>query len=165
MRLLYKYIPVLIAFLAVWVLTGFGLSWPVNAAGDNEAVGSFEMEQETGTSGGTTKRNIDISSAWSGAYIHENMTVVGKAEIKESFSMNNIKGSSESDRDFFEGSNPRSGTGNSAGAAESDNSDGDEPASVNSDNPGKAEDNSPGSGNKSEPELETLNIPAWSDLF
>jgi len=50
----------------------------------------FIMEMETDNSTGTTKRLIDISSPFSGAYLYENVTVVGRSEITDSFQMNNL---------------------------------------------------------------------------
>ncbi|MFO7952905.1 MAG: hypothetical protein R6U91_08925 [Bacillota bacterium] len=56
-----------------------------------EYVGSyFEIEQQAGTTGGTTKRHIDISSPWTGAYLYEDMVVEGSANIDESFEMENL---------------------------------------------------------------------------
>ena len=51
----------------------------------------FHIEQKAGTTGGTTKRYIDISSPWSGAYIHEDMKVEGEAEVEETFKMDNLE--------------------------------------------------------------------------
>ncbi len=51
----------------------------------------FHIEQEAGTTGGTTRRYIDVSSPWSGAYLHEDMTVIGKTDIVETFTMDNLK--------------------------------------------------------------------------
>lgn len=164
-RLSGNYIPVLIAFLAACVLTGFGLGQQVYAAdNDDEPEDSFAIEQEAGTSGGTTKRYIDISSAWSGAYIHENMTVEGKAEIRESFSMNNVKpGSGGSDNSSIgsggsgENDNPDSEQGGGSSAA-------DKNSGVES-NPDSGEDNNPNPDSKPVPELEPLAVPEWVDLF
>lgn len=50
----------------------------------------FNMSQMARTSQGTLKRYIDISSPWSHAYLMEDMSVVGKSEITEAFSMPNI---------------------------------------------------------------------------
>ena len=58
---------------------------------------SFVMEQGVGNSGGTTQRFIGISSGFSGGYIHEDMTVVGAVEIRESFVMDNLKPGSSGD--------------------------------------------------------------------
>ncbi len=49
------------------------------------------MTQSASTSGGTVKRYIDMSSPFSGGYLHEDMRVVGKASITESFTMGNVK--------------------------------------------------------------------------
>ncbi len=51
----------------------------------------FKINQEASTTGGTTKRYIDISSQWSGGYHYEDMVVEGTAEITESFHMDNVK--------------------------------------------------------------------------
>ncbi len=50
----------------------------------------FHIEQLAHTTGGTLKRYIDISSPWSHAYLHEDMSVIGEATIEESFSMDNL---------------------------------------------------------------------------
>ncbi len=61
-----------------------------------EYVGSyFEIEQEAGTTGGTTKRYIDISSPVTGAYLYEDMEVEGSADITESFEMINLEPGTE----------------------------------------------------------------------
>ena len=51
----------------------------------------FHIEQSASTTGGTTKRYIDISSQWSHGYLYEDMVVKGKAEIIETFSMDNLQ--------------------------------------------------------------------------
>ncbi len=51
----------------------------------------FHIEQEASTTGGTTRRYIDISSQWSHGYVYEDMVVKDKAEIIETFSMDNLK--------------------------------------------------------------------------
>ncbi len=51
----------------------------------------FNIEQEASTTGGTTRRYIDISSQWSHGYVYEDMVVEGKAEIIETFSMDNLE--------------------------------------------------------------------------
>ncbi len=56
---------------------------------------SFTMEQDTSNSMGIIRRYIGISSAWSGAYLHEELTVVGSAEIIDSFRMNNLGAGAE----------------------------------------------------------------------
>jgi len=47
----------------------------------------FNINQSAGTSQGTVKRHIDISSPWSGGYVYEDMTIKGRVEITESFTM------------------------------------------------------------------------------
>lgn len=51
----------------------------------------FNIEQSASTTGGTLKRYIDISSQWSHGYLYEDMVVEGKAEIVETFSMDNLQ--------------------------------------------------------------------------
>ncbi len=51
----------------------------------------FKIDQKASTTGGTTKRYIDISSQWTGGYLYEDMVVEGTAEITESFHMDNVK--------------------------------------------------------------------------
>ena len=50
----------------------------------------FVMDQHARTSQGTVQRYIDISSPWTGAYLMEDMSVVGASEIDEAFSMENL---------------------------------------------------------------------------
>lgn len=61
---------------------------------------SFAMEQSGGSTGGTNKRYIDISSSHSGAYFSERSVVVGFVEISESFSMNNVGNGSTTGSNF-----------------------------------------------------------------
>lgn len=75
---------------------------PEVASGDNSAGDFFKIEQQTGTPKGTTKRHNDISSPGSGAYLHENMTVVGKAEITETFTMDNLKPGNKAESDWWD---------------------------------------------------------------
>jgi len=58
--------------------------------GANYVGNYFNIEQHARTSQGAVQRFIDISSPWSGAYVYEDMTVVGKSEINEAFSMVNL---------------------------------------------------------------------------
>jgi hypothetical protein len=46
--------------------------------------------QQSGTTGGELRRHIDISSPWSAGYIYEDLTVIGKAMVTDSFTMNNM---------------------------------------------------------------------------
>jgi hypothetical protein len=75
---------------------------------------SFGIGQAIINSGGTTKRYINISSPWSGAYIYENMQMVGKVEIIETFTMDNMAPGTKSDFDFDFRDNPGSGIAESS---------------------------------------------------
>jgi len=61
------------------------------ASGDDYVGNYFNIDQFARTSEGTTQRYIDISSPWSGAYLSEDMTVTGAAEIEEEFEMDNLE--------------------------------------------------------------------------
>ncbi len=169
MKLIDKYVPMLIAVLVGCAFLGFALTQNAFANNaDNDDLGNnFEMEQEAGTSGGTVRRHIDISSGWSGAYLHENMTVEGKAEIKESFSMSNLKAGSGSSRGTGSGTgNSGSGSESATGVAGENNSSGENNPSSNQNNdPNSGETDNYGPDNKTEPEIEPMKIPGWSDLF
>ncbi len=167
------------------VLLTFALSQPVLANNDLDLDSFFNLEQEAGTQEGVTKRYIDVSSPWSGAYLYENMVVEGKAEIKESFSMNNIKPGSGSGSE--DSGSQGSGKESTAGQQDSNNkstgyvNDGGsstavdiprmEDGSVKSSSVGTSSDPSdqthpvygsnPGPGNDSL----YFRIPQWSDLF
>ena len=59
---------------------------------DADYVGNyFNIEQHAYTSSGVTSRHIDISSPESHGYLSEHMTVIGMADIQETFSMENYK--------------------------------------------------------------------------
>ncbi len=71
-------------------------------SGSNTILASgFSMEMDAGNSTGTTKRHINISSPFSGAYLYEDVKVVGQASITDSFRMDNF-GHSESRTDSFD---------------------------------------------------------------
>ncbi len=59
-------------------------------SGDYYVGNFFDIYQFARTTGGELRRYIDISSPWSGAYIHEDMSVIGEAEIFEPFTMLNL---------------------------------------------------------------------------
>jgi hypothetical protein len=61
----------------------------------------FNMEQFARTSQGTLKRYIDVSSPWSHAYLMQDMTIVGKSEVKEGFSMPNIAAGKDVPKDWW----------------------------------------------------------------
>ena len=58
--------------------------------GTNYIGSYFDIEQHARTSMGTLKRYIDVSSPFSHGYLHEDMSVVGKSDVQETFSMTNI---------------------------------------------------------------------------
>ncbi len=64
-------------------------------SGDYYVGNFFDIYQFARTFGGEVKRYIDISSPWSGAYIHEDMSVIGEAEIFEPFIMVNLPSGEE----------------------------------------------------------------------
>jgi hypothetical protein len=83
--------------------------WELNKAGDvvGSSVGAeyvgdyFTMEQHARTSQGTLRRYIDVSSPWSHAYLMEDMSVVGKSDIKDAFSMNNLPAGKDVPKDWW----------------------------------------------------------------
>ncbi len=83
-----------------WFVDKEGDQWPNYSDEDyfvgvdmgNYYVGNyFHIDQLAGTSGGTTKRYISVSSPWSGAFVEEDMSVVGRAEIVDNFRMDNLE--------------------------------------------------------------------------
>lgn len=70
--------------------------------GDYYVGNYFNINQFAATSAGTTKRYINISSPWSGAYLHEDMSVEGAAEIIDSFDMLNLEPGAATVPDFWE---------------------------------------------------------------
>jgi len=155
MKGFFKKRALLIAVLALVLFLGPGLEGAVDAEDNDDLDNSFEMEQEAGTSEGTVQRHIDISSPWSGAYLYENMTVVGKAEIRESFSMNNTGPGAGSSRETgLDLSSPGSGDGDEGAVS-----------SGQVDNPGSDQQDNPTSERPRKPEIEVKEIPVWADLF
>jgi hypothetical protein len=82
--------------------------WETNKDGiSGAAVGKdfigdyFTMEQHARTSQGTLRRYIDKSSPWSHAYLHEDMSVVGKSDIKEAFKMDNLPAGKDVPKDWW----------------------------------------------------------------
>lgn len=149
---------------------------------------SFNIEQEAGTAGGTTKRHIDISSPWSGAFVFEDFVVKGRSEIKESFEMLN-PGPSPQNRDWFEDPFGQGGVGgmekfNSRSAVE-ENTSGSNPLEAQDQSP--TESNNPpaepqflddfniensyvdnpsaGLEESEKPKKDPYPVPAWSELF
>ncbi len=81
--------------------------WEVNEGAFERGIGAdyvgdyFNMDQKARTSQGTVKRYIDISSPWSGAYLFEDMSVVGKSEITEAFKMPNLPAGKDVPKDWW----------------------------------------------------------------
>ncbi len=61
----------------------------------------FNMQQMARTSKGTLKRYIDVSSPWSHAYLMQDMTIVGKSEVTEYFTMPNIAAGKDLPKDWW----------------------------------------------------------------
>jgi len=71
-------------------------------AGADTFVGDyFEIDQVAGTSDGTLRRYIDISSARRHAYLFEDMRINGAAKVSEVFSLINITGTGLNWYDLF----------------------------------------------------------------
>ena len=81
-------ITILVLVMSIFLPAGFG--YVDSLSSSTGYAGGFWIDQNASTSGGTVQRHADISSPWSGAYIYEDSTMVGRIEIKESFSMGNI---------------------------------------------------------------------------
>jgi hypothetical protein len=61
----------------------------------------FTMDQHARTSMGTLKRYISVSSPWSHGYLMENMSVVGKSDVKEAFAMINLPAGADVPGDWW----------------------------------------------------------------
>jgi hypothetical protein len=61
----------------------------------------FTMDQHARTSMGTLKRYIDISSPFTHAYLMEDMSVVGKSDVKEAFAMVNAPAGADVPGDWW----------------------------------------------------------------
>lgn len=135
---------------------------------------SAKIEQSAGTEGGTTKRYIDMSNSFTGAYLHEDMKIEGKAEIKESFRMGNIDA----------GANVQAGVGEESGTKDAsievednesgeteieskqeNNSEGYPGAEEEGRNPGDKKDSGPETGETIDYILEPTSPPEWAELF
>ncbi len=58
--------------------------------GPNYVGSYFDMDQHARTSQGTLQRYISISSPFNHGYLMEDMSVVGKSDVQETFSMSNL---------------------------------------------------------------------------
>lgn len=81
---------VLFVFLFVSALTPGLFYGNVILTGGICSANGFVLDQNMSNSQGTVNRYIDISSPFSGAYLYENLTVVGRSEINDSFTMDNL---------------------------------------------------------------------------
>ena len=61
----------------------------------------FHMDQMAYTSDGTIRRYMSISSPWSHAFLKEDMSIEGRAEIADSFTMDNIAPGAEFFSDWW----------------------------------------------------------------
>ena len=86
-----------------WNLLDSQWGWDGNdAVVGSEYVGNyFDIDQTARTSMGTVQRYIDVSSPWSHGYLREDMSVVGKSLIDESFGMNNLPAGAETETDWW----------------------------------------------------------------
>ncbi len=95
-----KLMVVLFVFLFVSALTPGWLLGNVIFTGGICSANGFVLEQDMSNSQGTVNRYIDISSPFSGAYLYENLTVVGRSEITDSFTMHNLPPGVDADYGF-----------------------------------------------------------------
>lgn len=87
----YLALPVMLAIFTVSLLYPAGFSLKEGLEEKVCLANNFMIDQSGSNSVGEIKRYIDLSSPWSGAYLYEDMHVVGSAEIIESFTMYNIR--------------------------------------------------------------------------
>jgi hypothetical protein len=69
--------------------------------GDQYVGNYFTIEQFLRNEKGVSKRYIDISSPWNHGYLFENMTVTGKAEVRETYEMLNLPAGSGVNVDWW----------------------------------------------------------------
>jgi hypothetical protein len=153
----YLVLPLAIFFFAVSSFYPAGIGLKEGQKGSVCFAGTFIMEQDSGTSEGLLQRYIDISSPWTGAYIYEDFHAVGRVEVFETFTMENLRpGVRARDFDIF-GVDSKENSGSAAGGT------GD-----------SAGQNNFGSGVKINPVSEVKEMvasvsvrifPSWLDLF
>ena len=133
------------------------------------------INQSASTSGGTIKRHIDVSSPFSGGYLFEDMKVVGKASITESFTMDNMSpgskaGSGIDDWDI----GPSGGSSKSAVEGDSESGSTETSSSTESDSStgsGSSESSKVAAEEKSGPQedavlgISIFSYPTWLDMF
>lgn len=71
-------------------------------AGEYYVGNYFTINQLASTTGGIIKRYISISSPWTGAFLEEDMSVEGIAEIRDSFDMTNLEPGADIIPDFWD---------------------------------------------------------------
>ena len=100
MKRVFRLLVVLLVAIFVSALTpGWFLGSLLTTRGTCSANG-FLLDQDLSNSQGTVNRYIDISSPFSGAYLYENLTVVGRSEITDSFTMHNLPPGADADTGF-----------------------------------------------------------------
>jgi len=104
----YLFLLVMIAVFSISVFLPAGFTQYDAIKGNVCYASNFMVEQDSGSSMGTIKRYISISSPWSGGYLYEDFTVVGSAEITETFILNNIGSGVEDDLSVGTEDNPAS---------------------------------------------------------
>jgi hypothetical protein len=85
-----KLMVVLLSFIFISALTPGWFLGSLAFTGGICSANGFVLDQNMANSQGTVNRYIDISSPFSGAYLYENLTVVGRSEITDSFTMDNL---------------------------------------------------------------------------
>jgi len=153
-------------------------------AGSNIFEGSLNMNvyaeeqginQSVSTSGGTVKRYIDISNPWSHGYLHEDMKVVGRASITESFTMDNMSPGSKAGSGIDDWDIGPSG-GSSGSSVEGNNDSGSTEGSGSTESgsstgSGSSESSTVAAEEKASPPKEAVlgisivSYPSWLDLF
>ncbi len=169
MRKHFKIILIMSAFLTAGFLYPAGFNQDYSRSGNVVSASSQTFEQQAGTSQGTVKRYADISSPWSGAYLYENMRVVGSAEINETFTMGKPP-SSRSDKDNFFDHRDGAGTGSSTGsssASENKPESGTDSQAYSGDkeNSGTSAQKKSVSGVEEVLGVNIVAVPTWFDLF
>ncbi len=83
-----------------WKINQWG--WASRVPGPEFAGSFFDIEQMARTSQGTIQRYIDISDPIGHGYLHEDMSIVGKAEISESFNNVQIPAGADAHRNWWD---------------------------------------------------------------
>ncbi|MDW7740668.1 MAG: hypothetical protein SCJ97_11570, partial [Bacillota bacterium] len=83
---------------------GFEGGFPADdvVLGEDYVGNYFTMDAWFRTSMGTTKRFVSLSSPFSHAYLTEDITVVGRAEVKEALELMNLPEGTEATTDWWD---------------------------------------------------------------